>query len=71
MINDEEISEAIKFSSFKNMRKMEEEDKFNSNKLRAVNKSEQESYKTRKGKVGGYKEYFEEKETEFLNKKIN
>lgn len=70
-ISDEIIAEAVEYASFDNMRKMEEADKFNSLILRPGNKKDEESFKTRKGKVGGFTEYLDEKEIEYVNRQMN
>lgn len=64
------IEKAIRFSSFKNMKKMEKEDFFESRKLRPGNKEDEESYKVRKGKVHGYTEYLSDKDLDYINYKI-
>ncbi len=64
------IDEAIKYTQFENMKKMEKQDKFNMKRLRPGNKKDPESYKTRRGKVGGYKDYLSKKEIIVLNKKM-
>lgn len=69
-INDEVINEAVKHASFENMHKMEKEDTFNSFRLRPTNKKDEESYKTRKGKVGGYVDYLNKEEIKYLNQSI-
>ncbi len=67
---EEVIGEAVKYSSFDNMRKMEKQGKVPEN-LKATNPDDQESYKTRKGKVGGFTEYLTEAEITYINNKIN
>ena len=64
------IREAIDFSSFENMRKMELGDDLDSGRLRAADSKDPESFKTRKGKVGGYTEYLSEEEIEELTRRI-
>lgn len=69
--SDEVIADAIEFASFDNMRKMEEEDTYKSGKLRVANSGDKESYKVRKGKIGGFADYLSIYEIEYLNKKMN
>lgn len=70
-VSYEIIEEAVKYASFDNMRKMEIEEVFNSYALRAVNKNDLNSYKTRRGKVGGFVDYLSEKEIAKINKRID
>lgn len=70
-ISNEAIAESIDFASFENMHKMEEEGKFKSYALKPVDKKDRESYKTRKGKVGGFAEYLNQDEINYINQKIN
>jgi hypothetical protein len=69
-INEDLAAEAIEFSKFENMKKMEAEDQFNTNILRPGDPSDPDSYKVRKGEVGGYMNYFSEDELPFLDKSI-
>ena len=64
------IDEAVQFASFNNMRKMEAENQFNSFKLRPTDPNDQESYKTRKGKIGGYLDYLDDPQIEYINSEI-
>lgn len=64
------IKEAVQFGTIENMRKIEEHDLFEDNRLRAKNPNDQESYKVRKGKAGGYKEYLSKQDIDYLNEKI-
>jgi hypothetical protein len=64
------VAEAVEFASFENMRKMETEDRFQSRKLRAADAQEAESFKTRRGKVGGYADYLAPDDVEYLNRRM-
>jgi len=70
-IPDEAIAESVEFASFDNMRKMESEDVFKSSRLRAANPDEPESFKTRRGVVGGYTDYLTQDDIQYLNDRIN
>ena len=48
---------ALAFSDFGNMKKLEQQGAFESKILRAGDVSDPESFKVRKGKVGGFREY--------------
>ena len=69
-ISDNKIEEAIKFSSFDNMKKMEAEGKFNVKRLKPANISDPDSFKVRRGIVGGYKNYLNERDIKKLNSKL-
>lgn len=55
-VNKDQIKKAVDFASFDNMKKMEKENRFNSKALQKGKGEDVNSFKTRKGKVGGYKE---------------
>lgn len=55
-ISNEIISKAVKFSSFENMRRMELEKSYKDHRMLPVDTKDVDSYRARKGKVGGYKE---------------
>jgi hypothetical protein len=52
------------------MRKMEAEGRFQSGMLKPADKADQDSYKTRKGKPGGYIDHLSPQEIVTLNKKM-
>jgi len=64
------VSEAIAFAAFENMRKMEARGQYQSGILNPADPKDQDSYKTRKGKVGGYTEYLDSAEIQRLDEKI-
>lgn len=69
-IDEAVIQEAVRYASFENMRKMEREGDFKSGVLNPAERSDEDSYKTRKGKVGGYADYLTEDQIKRLNHKI-
>jgi hypothetical protein len=69
-VKDEIIAEAVQFASFSRMRKMEIEDQAGVFILRPADAQDEDSYKTRKGKVGGFVEYFSESEIDYMNRLI-
>jgi len=69
-VNDAVLSEAVEFASFDNMRKMESVGTFQSGVLNPADRGDQESYKTRKGKVGGYQDYLPREEAARLTNKM-
>jgi hypothetical protein len=67
---EELIREAVAFSEFENMQKMEAKGVFKSKILQPGDPSDPDSFKVRKGKVGGYVKHFSREEICFLNKAI-
>ncbi|MEO1020436.1 MAG: sulfotransferase domain-containing protein, partial [Pseudomonadota bacterium] len=59
--SDEEITEAVRFASFDNMRELEERAAsswFGGGRLKPKDKTDKNSFKTRKGEVGGWRKEF-------------
>jgi hypothetical protein len=56
--SDEEINAAVEFGAFDNLRKLESEGFFRSGGLTLRNAADPESFKVRRAKVGGYRDYF-------------
>lgn len=69
-IDMEKAREAVMFSDFDNMKRMEERGDFNSPKLRPANISDPNSFKVREGKVGGYKVHCTEADQRFLTESL-
>ncbi len=69
-VTDDLVNDAVDFSSFEKMRAMESEDKFKSDKLRPAIKGDPDSFKTRKGKVGGYVNYLSDQEIVDLSERM-
>lgn len=68
-----ELEEAVSFSSIENMRKMEDKRTFwlSGSRMVAKDKSNPSSYKVRKAKVGGYRDYFDEDQIVSLEAMVN
>ena len=64
------VKTAVEFASFQNMREMEEKCLINSSRLKPGNPHDPESYKVRRGIVGGYKDYLSQEDIEFLTTAI-
>jgi hypothetical protein len=60
----DEVREAVEFASFENMRKMEANSTFwlSGGRMRPRDRKNPQSFKTRRGKVGGYRDYFDDDE---------
>jgi len=69
-ISEETINQAVKYASFENMRKLEKFGYFQTGILSPSNPDDKDSYKTRKGKIGGYLDYLSDEEIAELNKKM-
>jgi hypothetical protein len=59
------FEEALEFSRFENMQKLEAAGAFDSNILHPGNVRDPESFKVRRGKVGGYREYLSADDQQF------
>ena len=55
-VADAVVAEAVAFASFDNMRRLEEADAFGSDRLRPGRVGDHDSYKTRRGVVGGHRD---------------
>lgn len=65
--NDAILEEAVNFSSFDNMRKTELRDGFRHERLRPADVNNPDSFKVRRGKAGGYVDYFTPKMIEYID----
>jgi hypothetical protein len=64
------IEEAVQNGSFENMRTLEEQGAIAGDKLRPRDLSNPDSFKTRRGIIGGHRDYLQQSEIEFLDEKI-
>lgn len=67
-VDDATVGEGVAYASFDRMRKMELEDRFGSDKLRPGDRSDLESFKTRKGQVGGFVDYLQPEQIQGLGR---
>jgi Sulfotransferase domain len=67
---DAHVQEAVQFGSFENMRALEAGDALKNKRLRAGDPKDKESFKTRKGKVGGYTDYLSPEDIAWMERKI-
>ncbi len=69
---EEEVREAVAFASFENMRKMEANSTFwlSGGRMRPGDRKNPESFKTRRGKVGGYRDYFDDSEVAEIDRLV-
>jgi hypothetical protein len=57
-VTAEDVAEAVAYTSFDRLRQAEIDNKFNTTRLRAANPKDPDSFKVRRAKVFGYKDYF-------------
>jgi len=69
-VSDAIIAEAVEFARFENMRQMEADNALDSSVLKAANPDDPESFKTRRGKVGGFVDYLSEDDIKYLDNRI-
>lgn len=70
--SDEEIGQVVEWTSFENMKKLEQSRSFDSGSRRLMVKDpgNPDSFKVRRGKVGGYTDYFSDSELEQIDRLI-
>lgn len=64
------LDEAVRFASFERMREMESNGALGSGRLRPRDPNDPESFKTRRGKVGGFVDYLSPEEIEQVESRI-
>ncbi len=64
------LEHAVDFGRFENMRRLEERDALGSGRLRPGDPADPESFKTRRGVVGGYRTYLSESQITWLDRRI-
>ncbi len=71
---DQQVSEAVEYASFENMKAMESgqqsKSKLTSGRMKPGDASNPDSYKTRRAKVGGFRDYFDDEQVEAINAKL-
>jgi len=69
-VDDASIAEAVAFSAFDRMRDMERSNQMKNHRLHPGDPNDAESFKTRKGRVGGYLDYLSASDIEHLNRRM-
>ncbi|MEE8342825.1 MAG: sulfotransferase domain-containing protein [Gammaproteobacteria bacterium] len=66
---EQEIAQAVEFASYENMKKMEEKKFFRGSgaRVRPGDRKNPQSFKVRRAKVGGYRDYFDDKQLAALD----
>lgn len=67
---EDEIADAVDFASFENLRNLETAGHFRRGGLNLRNAGDPETFKVRKGKVGGYRDYFEPEQVKELEELV-
>ncbi|TPG42881.1 hypothetical protein EAH79_03340 [Sphingomonas koreensis] len=66
-LDDALLDQAIEFASFENLRKIELADGFGHERMRPADPANPDSFKVRRGKIGGYVDYFSEEEIAYID----
>lgn len=69
-INESILSRSLQFSTFENMKAMEAGRKFVSRRLVPGDVKDPESFKVRRGKIGGYRDYLGSEDVDYLNRAL-
>lgn len=69
-VEDAVLRSAAEFAGFENMRAMEQRDLLGSWRLRPGNPDDPESFKTRRGIIGGFSDYLREEQVSYLDSLI-
>lgn len=72
-IQEPTIARAVEYASFDNMRRLEVEGEVGGGRLllRPADKNDPESYKTRRGRTGGYRDYLSSPDIAYLDSRIS
>jgi hypothetical protein len=70
-VTGEEAREAAEFTSFDKLRQAEIDNRFNTTRLRAANPKDPDSFKVRRAKVFGYRDYFQGEDLGRLEALVN
>ena len=67
----EEYEEAAEFASFNKLKDKERANYFQNSRLQARDPGNPESYKVRRGKVGGFRDYFKDEEITWIEQLVD
>ncbi len=70
--SDEHVNAAVEYSSYENMKKMESKQQFRlaGGRMMPRDKDNPNSYKVRRAKVGGYRDYFSDEEVQAIDRQL-
>ncbi len=66
-VGDETLEQAVEYCRFENMRRLESSNALGSKRLAPRDVSDETTYKTREGRVGGYVDHLEPEEVAYIN----
>ncbi len=69
-VGDRILADAVEFAQFDQMRALEQSGQLATSRLTPGDPSNPESFKTRRGEVGGYQHYFSDHDIEYVNQRI-
>lgn len=69
-IGDAAIQQAVEFCQFDNMRRLELSNQYKTGALSARNPADQSTYKTREGRIGGYRDELQQREIAYMDERI-
>jgi hypothetical protein len=61
------VDRAVALGGFESMRGLEKRDELRSGRLRPANRDDPNSFKVRRGKVGGFGDYLDSEDLEYVN----
>lgn len=70
-LREDNLEKAINYSSFENMKKIERKKIINNEIIKPGDTDDKESFKVRRGKIGGYIDYLNKNDLWFIDKTIN
>jgi hypothetical protein len=69
-IEEDIIKTSVEFAHFNNLKNLEKEDYFQSDKIGPADTQDNESYKVRKGVIGGYKSYLSKADIDHIDELV-
>jgi hypothetical protein len=66
-----QIDEAVQFASFENLKELERQNFFRNSRLTPRDPDDPDSFKVRRGVVGGYRDYFDEEQRSRLDRLVS
>jgi len=69
-VASEHVAEAVEFASFRRMKRMESSDRYRSSLLQARDPADRDSFKVRKGKIGGFEDYLSADDREYVDRVV-
>lgn len=69
-VSEEILLKAVDFAAFDNMRRMEKENTLDMKIFQPGDENDENSFKTRVGKTGRWREYFSAEEIQFINQRV-